>query len=59
MGFTLSDRVMELHARLQVFMEEHIYPREHDWSAWCLDQNNLWGTPPWFGSGMTVDVYDR
>ncbi len=48
MGFAVSERVMELNNRLEVFMEEHIYPREHDWNEWCLDQNTLWETPPWF-----------
>ena len=46
MGFEASERVVELNARLDAFMEEHIYPREHDWNEWCLDQNNLWETPP-------------
>jgi acyl-CoA dehydrogenase len=48
MGFEVNDRVKELNARLEAFMEEHIYPREHDWDEWCLDQNNLWQTPPWY-----------
>ena len=29
MGFALSERVVELNTRLEVFMEEHIYPKEH------------------------------
>ena len=48
MGFQLSERTAQLQARLQAFMEEHIYPREHDWEQWCLDQNNLWQVPPWY-----------
>lgn len=48
MGFQQSERVVELNARVQAFMEEHIYPREHDWEEFTLDQNNLWETPPWF-----------
>jgi len=39
---------MEINARLEAFMEEHIYPREHDWNEFTLDQNNLWKVPPWF-----------
>ena len=31
MGFEKSTRVMELNARLQAFIEEHIFPCEHDW----------------------------
>ena len=48
MGFQLSERTAQLQTRLQAFMEEHIYPREHDWEQWCLDQNNLWQVPPWY-----------
>ena len=29
-------------------MQEHIYPREHDWEEFTLDPANLWQTPPWF-----------
>ena len=48
MGFVLTERVESLNGKLSAFMDEHIYPREHDWNEWCLDQNNLWETPPWF-----------
>lgn len=30
MGFEISEKVMAFNAKLEVFMEEHIYPREHD-----------------------------
>ena len=48
MGFEVSDRVRELNARLEAFMEEHVYPREHAWNEFTLDQDNRWLTPPWF-----------
>lgn len=48
MGFEVSEKVMALNAKLEAFMEEHIYPREHDWNEWTLNQDNLWETPPWF-----------
>ncbi len=48
MGFETSEKVMALNAKLEVFMKEHIYPREHDWNEWTLNQDNLWETPPWF-----------
>ncbi len=48
MGFQQSERVMQLNAQLQAFMDEHIYPREHDWEEFVLDQNNLWQTPDWY-----------
>jgi len=37
-----------LNVKLEAFMQEHIYPREHDWQEFTLDQNNLWQVPPWF-----------
>jgi acyl-CoA dehydrogenase len=29
-------------------MDEHIYPREHDWETFTLDPAKLWQTPDWF-----------
>ena len=48
MGFEINEKVSVLNAKLEAFMVEHIYPREHDWSTWTLNQDNLWQTPPWF-----------
>jgi acyl-CoA dehydrogenase len=48
MGFEVNEKVMLLNAKLETFMEEHVYPREHDWNEWTLNQDNLWETPPWF-----------
>ena len=48
MGFELSDKGQSINAQLEAFMQKHIYPRENDWAEWCLDQDNLWQTPPWF-----------
>ena len=48
MGFELNDRVMALNVQLQSFMDKHIYPREHDWQEWCLDQDKLWTTTHWY-----------
>lgn len=48
MGFEINEKVSVLNAKLEAFMAEHIYPREHDWSAWTLNQDNLWQTPPSF-----------
>jgi acyl-CoA dehydrogenase len=39
---------VELNARLEAFMQANVYPREHDWEEWSLDQNKLWQTPPWY-----------
>lgn len=48
MGFEISEKAQAINTQLEAFMQNHIYPREHDWAEWCLDQNNLWQTPPWF-----------
>lgn len=48
MGFEINEKVSVLNAKLEAFMAEHIYPREHDWSTWTLNQDNLWQTPAWF-----------
>jgi len=48
MGFEMSERVVELNARLGAFMREHIYPREHEWAEFTLQHDNQWQTPPWF-----------
>jgi acyl-CoA dehydrogenase len=48
MGFEVNEKVSLINAQLQAFMKAHIYPREHDWNAWTLNQDNLWQTPPWF-----------
>ena len=48
MGFEVNEKVSAINAQLQAFMEAHIYPREHDWNTWTLNQDNLWQTPPWF-----------
>jgi acyl-CoA dehydrogenase len=45
MGFEISDQVRALNAQLQAFMDEHIYPREHDWHEWCHDPEHLWEVP--------------
>ena len=48
MGFEVNEKVSLINGQLQAFMEAHIYPREHDWNTWTLNQDNLWQTPPWF-----------
>ena len=48
MGFEISPKTKELNIRLEAFMQEHIYPREHYWQEFTLDHNNLWKVPPWF-----------
>ncbi len=46
MGFEPTERALEISARVEAFMREHIYPREHEYEEFVADQNNLWKTPP-------------
>ena len=48
MGFELTARAADLNERLKVFMDEHIYPREHEYEEFTSDQNNLWQYPDWY-----------
>ncbi|MEM7411381.1 MAG: acyl-CoA dehydrogenase family protein [Myxococcota bacterium] len=46
MSFEPSERVTEIRARLQAFMDEHIFPREREYEAFVSDHTNLWQSPP-------------
>ncbi|MCP5043431.1 MAG: acyl-CoA dehydrogenase, partial [bacterium] len=46
MGFEATERAQEICARVDVFMDEHIFPREHEYEEFTTDQDNLWKTPP-------------
>ena len=48
MGFDVSEKVQTLNIKLERFMQDHVYPREHDWQTFTLDQKNLWQVPDWF-----------
>ena len=48
MGFEISDNAKEINERLEVFMEEHIYPRERDYDEFTSNQDNLWQYPGWY-----------
>ena len=48
MSFEINDQVRSLNARLQHFMDEHIYPREREWHEWCHDPEHLWEVPAWY-----------
>jgi acyl-CoA dehydrogenase len=45
MDFEHSDRVKELQARLNSFMDAHIYAAEREHYEWVHDHHNLW--KPW------------
>jgi len=46
MGFEPTERAQEICARVNAFMDDHIFPREHEYEEFTSDQNNLWKTPP-------------
>ena len=48
MDFEPTDRILELEARVDTFMQEHIYPRELDFWHFVDDDANRWQYPPWF-----------
>ncbi len=48
MDFEPSDKVLELKARVETFMNEHIYPRELEYWDWVDEADNRWQYPPWF-----------
>ncbi len=46
MDFEYSDRTKELKARVEVFMDEHIYPSERVYYDQVYQSNNRWIEPP-------------
>jgi acyl-CoA dehydrogenase len=46
MDFEYSDKVKKLSARLQSFMDEHIYPNERRFEEDLAAATNRWRTPP-------------
>ena len=48
MDFEPTEKVLELQARVDTFMQEHVYPRELDFWHFVDDDANRWQYPPWF-----------
>ena len=48
MAYKISDKAKAIHERLEVFMEQHIYPREKDFDEFTSNQENLWKYPDWY-----------
>ncbi|HRE42690.1 MAG TPA: acyl-CoA dehydrogenase family protein [Terricaulis sp.] len=48
MNFEYTDKVKALIAKLEAFMDEHVYPIEAERNAWAHDPANLW--TPWPGT---------
>ncbi len=46
MNFEHSDKVLTLMARIEAFMQAHIFPAEEDYEAFIQDPDNLWKVPP-------------
>ena len=46
MDLEYSDKVQELLARVETFMDEHIFAHELDYWEWVDDAENLWQYPP-------------
>ncbi len=47
MDLDYSDQVGEMIAQVEMFMKEHIYPRELEYWEFVDDAENLWQYPPW------------
>ena len=47
MNLDYSDKVAEMIAHVEIFMKEHIYPRELEYWEWVDNPENLWEYPPW------------
>jgi acyl-CoA dehydrogenase len=46
MDFDYSPKVLEARARLEAFMEQHVYPREAEHDRFVDDPAHLWEQPP-------------
>lgn len=46
MNFEYTDKVKALQAKLNSFMDEHIYPIEHEVEAWTRNPENAWQVYP-------------
>jgi acyl-CoA dehydrogenase len=47
MDLEVSNQTAEMIARVELFMKEHIYPREIEYWEWVDNPENLWKYPPW------------
>ena len=48
MSYEISDKAKELNKKLEVFMEQFIYPHEKDYDEFTSNQDNLWEYPEWY-----------
>ena len=47
MNLDYSNKVAKMIAHVEIFMKEHIYPRELAYWEWVDNPVNLWKCPPW------------
>ena len=48
MSYQISDNVKKLNKRLEIFMDQFIYPHEKDYDEFTSNQDNLWEYPEWY-----------
>ena len=48
MSYRISENAKKLNERLEVFMDQHIYPHEKDYEEFTSNQDNLWEYPEWY-----------
>jgi acyl-CoA dehydrogenase len=46
MNFEYSDKIKSLQAKLGQFMDEHIYPIEHEYESFVNNHENFWKVFP-------------
>ena len=48
MAYQIGDKAKAIHERLEIFMEQHIYPREKYYDEFTSNHENLWQYPGWY-----------
>jgi len=48
MAYQIGEKAKAIHERLEIFMEQHIYPREKDYDEFTSNHENLWQYPDWY-----------
>ena len=48
MAYQIGEKAKAIHERLEIFMEQHIYPREKDYDEYTSNHENLWQYPDWY-----------
>jgi acyl-CoA dehydrogenase len=48
MAYQIGEKAKAIHERLEIFMEQHIYPHEKDYDEFTSNYENLWQYPDWY-----------